>query len=186
MLPCAEGPQRPGGKSSPAAHGAESKPVILSGQVGKGQLFLRAPDPEGWRHLPGLSQPQIPGPPSRVEKHTELCPRAARSDAGWPPFLLGCGRVHAASLCPAGVCALKPTCPRHSAARAPAAAGEVLHPEQQRHTGLEDAALHPQHRGRLHPGAGRRRRGPVPGEAPLLAGGNLRCPSLCTSPGGCP
>ena len=66
LLPCAEGPQRPGCKSSPAAHGAESKPVILSGQVGRGQLFLRALDPEGW------------------------------NDAGWPPFLLGGGRVQAA------------------------------------------------------------------------------------------
>ena len=54
---------------------------------------------------------------------------------------------------------------RHSAARAPVAAGEVLHPEQQRHAGLEDTALHPQPRGRLHPGARRRRRGAVPGEA---------------------
>ena len=58
-----------------------------------------------------------------------------------------------------------------SAARAPVAAGEVLHPEQQRHAGLEDAALHPQPRGRLHPGAGRRRRGAVPGEACCLLRG---------------
>ena len=53
---------------------------------------------------------------------------------------------------------------RHSAACAPVAAGEVLHPEQQRHAGLEDTALHPQSCGWLHPGARRRRRGAVPGE----------------------
>ena len=53
---------------------------------------------------------------------------------------------------------------RHSAARAPVAAGEVLHPEQQRHAGLEDTALHPQSCGWLHPGARRWRRGAIPGE----------------------
>lgn len=52
----------------------------------------------------------------------------------------------------------------------------MLHPQQQCHTGLEDATLHPQPCGRLHPGAGRRRWGAVPGEALLLIWRGLSVP----------
>lgn len=83
----------------------------------------------------------------------------------------GMGGGPRVSWCPERGCVLNLAGPCHSAARPPAAAGEVLHPQQQRHAGLEDAALHPQPRGRLHPGAGRRGRGAVPGEPCLLLSG---------------
>lgn len=113
-----------------------------------------------------LSWPQIPGPPPRLggprSVHT-----SSREWRRWSPSLWGALQgVHTEA-----------RLSRHSAARAPVAAGEVLHPEQQRHAGLEDTALHPQPRGRLHPGARRRRRGAVPGEACCLlrgAGGEAR------------
>lgn len=100
-------------------------------------------------------------------------PRVA-SERIQPPFFLGVrgprdgGGVQGCASALWRCCALNPAGPCHSAARPPTAAGEVLHPQQQCHAGLEDATLHPQPRGRLHPGAGRRRRGAVPGEALLL------------------
>lgn len=85
------------------------------------------------------------------------------SEGVQPCFLLGAGPLGRRRGPCTGGCALN-LCPCHSATRPPAAAGEVLHPQQQRHPGLEDAAPHPQPRRRLHPGAGRWRRGAVPGE----------------------
>ena len=72
-----------------------------------------------------LSWPQIPGPPPRLggprSVHT-----SSREWRRWSPSLWGALQgVHTEA-----------RLSRHSAARAPVAAGEVLHPEQQRHAGL--------------------------------------------------
>lgn len=110
-----------------------------------------------------------PRTPSQARRSTE-CAYKRQGVAQQVAFPLGWA-VPAACPCALQGVHTEARLSRHSAARAPVAAGEVLHPQQQRHAGLEDAALHPQPRGRLHPGARRRRRGAVPGEACCLLRG---------------
>lgn len=92
----------------------------------------------------------------------------------WGPGSLGWSGVGDRAGALGGLHVLTRACPSHSATRPPTPAGEMLHPQQQRHAGLEDATLHPQPCGRLHPGAGRWRRGAVPGEALLPIWQGLR------------